>query len=75
MPPEAARPSLYRLTQPLLRQLIDDAAALRLRVETTAEGCTLVDAGIDCAGGIAAWVDWAVFNSAATARSAAGRGR
>ena len=54
MPPEAARPSLYRLTQPLLRRLLDDAAALRLGVETTAEGCTLVDAGIDCAGGIAA---------------------
>jgi len=54
MPPEAARPSLYRLTQPLLRRLIDEAAALRLRVEITAEGCTLVDAGIDCDGGIAA---------------------
>jgi methenyltetrahydromethanopterin cyclohydrolase len=54
MLPEAARPSLYRLTQPLLRRLIDEAAALRLRVETTAEGCTLVDAGIDCDGGIAA---------------------
>ena len=52
--PEAARPSLYRMTQPLLQRLIDDAAALRLRVETTAEGCTLVYAGIDCAGGIAA---------------------
>lgn len=52
--PEAARPSLYRLTQPLLRRLIDEAAALRLLVETTAEGCTLVDAGIGCAGGIAA---------------------
>ena len=39
MPPEAARPSLYRLTQPLLRRLIDDAAALCLGVETTAEGC------------------------------------
>jgi methenyltetrahydromethanopterin cyclohydrolase len=54
MPPEAARPSLYRLTQPLLRRLIDDAAALCLGVETTAEGCTLIDAGIACAGGIAA---------------------
>jgi len=54
MPPKAARPSLYRLTQPLLQRLIDDAAALRVGVETTAEGCTLVDAGIDHAGGIAA---------------------
>ena len=52
--PEAARPSLYRLTQPLLRRLIDDAAALRVNVGTTAEGCTLIDAGIDCPGGIAA---------------------
>ena len=40
--------------QPLLRRLIDDAAALRLGVETPPEGCTLVDAGIDCAGGIEA---------------------
>jgi len=54
MPPEAAHPSLYRLTQPLLRRLIDDAADLRIGVETTAEGCTLVDAGIDHVGGIAA---------------------
>jgi methenyltetrahydromethanopterin cyclohydrolase len=54
MPPEVARPSLYRLTQPLLRRLVEDAAALRLGVETTAEGCTLIDAGIDHAGGIAA---------------------
>jgi methenyltetrahydromethanopterin cyclohydrolase len=52
--PEAARPSLYRLTQPLLRRLIEDAAALRLGVEATAEGCTLIDAGIDSVGGIAA---------------------
>jgi methenyltetrahydromethanopterin cyclohydrolase len=54
MPPEVARPSLYRLTQPLVRRLIDDAASLRVGVETTAEGCTLIDAGIDCIGGIAA---------------------
>jgi len=52
--PEPAPPSLFRLTEPLLRRLIDDAAALRLGVETTAQGCTLIDAGIDCAGGIAA---------------------
>src|SRR5262249_22186145 len=52
--PEAARPSLYRMTQPLLRRLIADAAAWRWAIETTAEGCPLIDAGIDCPGGIAA---------------------
>jgi len=52
--PEAARPSFYRLTEPLLRRLVDEAAALRLGVETMAGGCTLIDAGIDAVGGIAA---------------------
>src|SRR5882724_9194679 len=54
MSTKAASPSLYRLSQPLLRRLIDDAPALRLGIETTAEGCTLVDAGIESAGGVAA---------------------
>lgn len=51
---EPERPSLNRLTQPLLDRLIEDAAALRIGLETTSEGCTLVDAGIDCIGGIEA---------------------
>ena len=50
----AAPPSLSRLSQPLVQRLIDDAAALRLGVERTAEGCTLVDAGIERPGGIEA---------------------
>ena len=54
MSTKAATPSLYHLTQPLLRRLIEDATALRLGIETTADGCTLIDAGIDCAGGVAA---------------------
>jgi methenyltetrahydromethanopterin cyclohydrolase len=49
-----ARPSLSALSEPLVRSLIGDAAALRIHVENTGKGCTLVDAGIDCRGGIEA---------------------
>ena len=51
---EVKRPSLNRLTQPLVRQLIADAASLRIGVEQVAGGCTLIDAGIDCIGGLEA---------------------
>src|ERR1700741_4547508 len=51
---EGNRPSLNRLTQPLVRQLIADAAALRIGVEQVAGGCTVIDAGIDCVGGLEA---------------------
>lgn len=50
----AAPAGLSRLSQPLVQRLIDDAVALRLGVERTAEGCTLIDAGIDRPGGIEA---------------------
>jgi methenyltetrahydromethanopterin cyclohydrolase len=42
------------LARPLVERLISDAASLRIAVETTPEGCTVVDAGIACAGGIEA---------------------
>lgn len=54
MPGELQRPSLTRLAQPLVRQLIEDAASLRIGVEQGASGCTVIDAGIDCAGGLEA---------------------
>lgn len=41
-------------TRPLLERLIRDANKLRLKIETLANGCTLVDAGIEAAGGLEA---------------------
>jgi methenyltetrahydromethanopterin cyclohydrolase len=46
--------SLNRAVAPFLRRLIDDAAALRIRIEHPPEGYRLVDAGIGCPGGIEA---------------------
>jgi len=46
--------SLNRTVMPALRRLIDDAASLGIRVELPAEGYRLVDAGIDCVGGLEA---------------------
>ena len=48
------RPSLGRLTQPLVASLCRDAKALRLGVERTRAGATIVDAGIVAPGGIEA---------------------
>jgi methenyltetrahydromethanopterin cyclohydrolase len=49
-----SEPSVNRLAAPLVRQLIDDAAALRIKVEPGPLGCRVVDGGIDCHGGIEA---------------------
>ena len=46
--------SLNRTAAPALRRLIDDAAGLRIDVETPPEGYRLVDAGIGCTGGLEA---------------------
>ncbi len=48
------RPSVNLGAQVLVRRLIDEAAGLRVRVERAASGCTLIDAGIACRGGIEA---------------------
>lgn len=48
------RVSLNRRAAPLVRRLVEDAASLRVRVERTGQGTTIVDAGIDCLGGIEA---------------------
>jgi methenyltetrahydromethanopterin cyclohydrolase len=47
-------PSVGRLAAPLVECLVEDAANLRIAVERPPEGYTLVDAGIDCPGGIEA---------------------
>src|SRR5262245_24791625 len=46
--------SLNRTVRPALAHLLDHAASLRIRVERPPEGYRLVDAGIDCVGGIEA---------------------
>ncbi|MFZ1429002.1 MAG: methenyltetrahydromethanopterin cyclohydrolase [Geminicoccaceae bacterium] len=50
----AGRPSVGRLTQPLVASLSRDARALRLAVQRTESGATIIDAGIGAAGGIEA---------------------
>jgi methenyltetrahydromethanopterin cyclohydrolase len=46
--------SVNKLTQPLVKYLIDNAGALRLGVEQLKNGCTIIDAGIKVPGGIEA---------------------
>lgn len=46
--------SLNRRAAPLVQRLIDEAASLRVQVERAPSGATIVDAGIECPGGIAA---------------------
>jgi methenyltetrahydromethanopterin cyclohydrolase len=51
----AARwPSVNALAAPLVGALVRDAASLRLGVERLANGCTVVDAGIEHRGGLEA---------------------
>lgn len=47
-------PGVNELAAPLVEQLLRDRASLRLGVEKLANGCTVVDAGIDHRGGIEA---------------------
>src|SRR4249920_2082450 len=47
-------PSVNTLAAPLVEALVRDAASLRLVVERMPNGCTVVDAGIGCRGGIEA---------------------
>ena len=46
--------SVNKLTQPLVKNLIDNADKLRLDVQKLENGCTIVDAGINVPGGIEA---------------------
>ncbi len=51
---DSDHPSVNRLTAPLVKQLLADAAALRVGVEQGPGGSVLVDAGIDQPGGLEA---------------------
>ncbi len=46
--------SVNKLTQPLVKTLIDNAAALRIGVEQLKNGCTIIDAGIKVPAGLEA---------------------
>ena len=46
--------SVNKLAQPLVKQLIDNADKYRVGVETLTNGCTVIDAGINAAGGLEA---------------------
>ena len=46
--------SVNKHTQPLLKQLLDNADKLRLGVEVLANGSTIIDAGINAVGGLEA---------------------
>ncbi len=46
--------SVNKLTQPLVKALIDNADKLRIEVRKLENGCTIVDAGINVPGGIEA---------------------
>jgi methenyltetrahydromethanopterin cyclohydrolase len=46
--------SVNKLTQPLVKYLLDNAAKLRLGVEVLDNGCTIIDAGIKAVGGLEA---------------------
>ncbi len=47
-------PGVNALAEPLVRALLDDAAALRVRVDRLANGTRVIDAGIAARGGIEA---------------------
>jgi methenyltetrahydromethanopterin cyclohydrolase len=48
------KPSVNKLTQPLVKYLIDNAVSLRIGVEQLKNGCTIIDAGINHPGGLEA---------------------
>ncbi len=48
------QPSVNRYSQPLVESLIGDADRLRVKVDRLENGCTIVDAGIEAAGGLEA---------------------
>ncbi len=46
--------SVNKLTQPLVQELIENAAKLRVGIEVLENGCTVIDAGIKHTGGLEA---------------------
>lgn len=53
-PKQPQHPSVNRLAAHLVAELLDQAYELRLNITQSACGATMVDAGIDCAGGLVA---------------------
>lgn len=47
-------PSINKLSQPLVQNLLDNADKLRLNTHTLENGCVIVDAGIEAHGGLEA---------------------
>jgi methenyltetrahydromethanopterin cyclohydrolase len=52
--PMEYKASVNKLTQPLVKQLIDNADKLRISIQTLENGCTIIDAGIKVPGGLEA---------------------
>ncbi len=48
------RASVNQLTQPLVKELTDEADRLRLEISQLENGCTIIDAGINAPGGLEA---------------------
>lgn len=46
--------SVNKLTQPLVKTLLENAASLRIGIEELDNGCTIIDAGIKALGGLEA---------------------
>ena len=51
---EISLPSINKLTQPLVEHLVENADALRVVVSKLENGCRIIDAGINCPGGLEA---------------------
>ncbi len=47
-------PSVNKLVEPLVQNLINDASALQVRIDKLTNGATVIDTGIDCDGSIEA---------------------
>ncbi|MDP2901606.1 MAG: methenyltetrahydromethanopterin cyclohydrolase [Methylovulum sp.] len=47
-------PSVNKLSQPLVKELLENADKLRLKLQKLDNGCTIIDAGINAAGGLEA---------------------
>ena len=50
--------SVNAACQPLVDQLVADAQALQLEVRTLSNGTRIIDAGINCVGGLGRSLNW-----------------
>ena len=51
---EISLPSINKLTQPLVEHLVENADTLRVVVSKLENGCRIIDASINCPGGLEA---------------------